>query len=88
MDHFRSDHHGGPCVGRCLTRRAALRAGAGLAATMVAVTEVARAAAANQDQTPAASPAAGGLPDLRGVTPLPLTGGRLAEFEAYAAAKL
>ena len=88
MDHFRSDHHGGPCVGRCLTRRAALRAGAGFAAATVAMTGVARASAANQDEAPVASPAAGGLPDLRGVTPLPLTGSRLAEFEAYAAAKL
>ena len=38
--------------------------------------------------TPVATPEAHIVPDLTGVTPLPLTGERLATFEAYVAAKL
>jgi CubicO group peptidase (beta-lactamase class C family) len=40
------------------------------------------------DATPVATPASATAPDLTGVTPLPLAGGRLATFEAYVATKL
>src|SRR5690606_17781802 len=44
--------------------------------------------AAAQDATPAPPTDSGTFPDLTGVQPLPLTGERLATFEAYVAAKL
>src|SRR5690349_1106479 len=73
---------------RRLSRRAVLRTGAaGLAATLVAA-GLARGGTAAQDATPSASPEAGVVPDLTEVTPLPLSGERLATFEAYIAAKL
>jgi hypothetical protein len=76
-----------------LSRRSTLRGlGAGLAAT--ALRSRPGAGFAAQDATPAAPPAtpsavqADSLPDLTGVSPRPLTGERLATFEAYVAAKL
>jgi CubicO group peptidase (beta-lactamase class C family) len=76
-----------------LSRRSTLRGlGAGLAAT--ALRSRPGAGFAAQDATPAAPRAtpsavqADSLPDLTGVSPRPLTGERLATFEAYVAAKL
>ena len=66
-----------------LTRRA-LIASAAVAPLLAAGPSAAEA----QAETSGATPQAGGLPDLTGVTPLPLTGERLAAFGAYVAAKL
>ncbi len=90
VDGFRRTCGGVSQAERCLSRRDALRAGAGLAAAAVAAVAagIAPVMAAAQATSLAATPEASALPDLTGVAPLPLTGGRLAEFEAYAAAKL
>lgn len=66
-----------------LSRRRALQA-AGIAATTVATVGFDQPATHAQDATPAAV----ALPDLTGVTPLPLTGERLATFESYIATSL
>lgn len=78
-----------------LSRRAALRTAVGLAGTTLLATGPARASSAAQAETPAAVPAtptapsgAAAFPDLSGTAPQPLTGERLATFEAYVAAKL
>lgn len=70
-------------VDRALPRRAVLRAAVGLSGAALLATGPGRAAA-SQDTTPAAS----AFPDLSRVAPLPLTGERLATFEAYIATKL
>ena len=80
---------------RRLSRRTALRAGAAsLAAATLVAADLARPTRA-QDATPEpppptadATPATESVPDLTGVAPLPLTGERLAAFEAYVAAML
>lgn len=70
---------------RRYSRRAALQAtAAGVAASAFVPGGAGLAPAAAQDATPAS----GDFPDLTGVAPLPLTGTRLATFEAYVAAKL
>jgi CubicO group peptidase (beta-lactamase class C family) len=76
-------------------RRAVLRAAVGLAGSTLVAAGLARATTAAQVETPPAAPATPGaasgaeaFPDLSGVAPLPLTGERLATFEAYIAAKL
>ena len=77
------------------SRRSTLRCvAAGLAVAALRSGPAARSTAA-QVETPTAGPPAtpgaapaGPLPDLTGVAPLPLTGERLATFEAYVAAKL
>jgi CubicO group peptidase (beta-lactamase class C family) len=74
-------------VDRRLSRRAALHAAVGLAASTWAA-GVLPASTSARDATPAASPEPGALPNLTGVMPLPLTGERLATFEAFIAAKL
>ena len=67
----------------------------GLAAAALRSGPAARFAAAQLEPpvelppaTPAATSQTQAVPDLTGVTPLPLTGERLATFEAYIAAKL
>ena len=78
------------------SRRSTLRClGAGLAAAALRSGPAMRFAAAQVETptagppaTPGAAAQAGPLPDLTGVAPLPLTGERLATFEAYVAAKL
>jgi CubicO group peptidase (beta-lactamase class C family) len=70
------------------SRRATLRATAGLATSALFAAGFTRKLAAAQETTPAATSDQGTLPDLTGVAPLPLTGERLATFEAYVAAKL
>lgn len=75
-----------------MTTRRTLLASAALAPLLSA--RVIRAMAqvesgeAAPEASPVATPANGATPDLTGVTPLPLTGSRLATFEAYVAAKL
>jgi CubicO group peptidase (beta-lactamase class C family) len=69
---------------RSLHRRSVLRAAVGLAGTALLTASSGRTVTAAQDATPAAA----ALPDLNGVAPLPLTGERLATFEAYIATKL
>jgi CubicO group peptidase (beta-lactamase class C family) len=89
MNPSRFGHHGGYPVNRLLSRRAALRAGAAsLAASALVTAGLGRRPTMAQDATPGASPPSGPVPDLSGVAPLPLTGERLATFEAYVAAKL
>jgi CubicO group peptidase (beta-lactamase class C family) len=66
-----------------------LRSGAaGLAASTLVSAGLKRGATAAQDAKAAASPEAGVIPDLAEVAPLPVTGERLATFEAFVAAKL
>ncbi|MEZ4563713.1 MAG: serine hydrolase domain-containing protein [Thermomicrobiales bacterium] len=65
------------------SRRHALRA-AGIAATAMATIGFEPGATRAQEATPAAA----ALPDLTGVTPLPLTGEHLATFESYVAGKV
>jgi CubicO group peptidase (beta-lactamase class C family) len=84
MDHCRCDRHG---ENRRFSRRATLRAAGMAAATMVTAGLTQKSTAA-QEATPAATAEESVLPDLTGVTPLPLTGERLATFEAFVAAKL
>ncbi|MFT4038146.1 MAG: serine hydrolase domain-containing protein [Thermomicrobiales bacterium] len=75
---MQTPHTGQPAT---FSRRRALQA-AGIAATTLAAGGLGRDAARAQEATPAA------LPDLTGVTPLPLAGELLAEFEGYIATKL
>ena len=89
MNQSRFGHHGGYQVNRRVSRRAALRTGAaGLAASALLAAGFGWRPTAAQDATPGASPPSGPMPDLSGVAPLPLTGERLAAFEAYTAATL
>jgi CubicO group peptidase (beta-lactamase class C family) len=73
------------------TRRAVL-ASAALAPLLAASLRAAQAQVESPGEappaTPVATPPASALPDLTGVTPLPLTGERLAAFEAYIATTL
>ena len=77
---------------RVMPTRRTLLASAALAPLLTAGPRVADAQVETQGEAPAeapiATPQASALPDLTGVTPLPLTGERLAAFEAYVAAKL
>ncbi|MCA9880030.1 MAG: beta-lactamase family protein [Thermomicrobiales bacterium] len=77
MDDSRSGQHA------AFSRRRALQA-AGLAAATLATVGFNQTSTAAQEATPAAD----ALPDLTGVTPLPLTGERLATFESYIAAQI
>jgi len=74
-----------------LTRRALL-ASAALSPLLVSGQAATRAQVETPGEdmaaTPVATPQAQAVADLTGVTPLPLTGERLATFEAYVAAKL
>lgn len=70
-------------VDRRFSRRSTLRAG-GIAALALATRGRNQAVTLAQEATPPA----GGVSDLTGVAPLPLTGERLATYEAYLAAKL
>ena len=74
-----------------LTRRALL-ASAAVSPLLVAGQAASRAQVETPGEdavaTPAATPQDQAVADLTGVTPLPLTGERLATFEAYVAAKL
>lgn len=70
------------------SRRTALQATAGMVATVLASPGFGPTMAAAQDATPAPPAGPDTFPDLTGVQPLPLTGVRLATFEAYVAAKL
>ncbi len=89
MKKSRSDHDGVYPGNRGVSRRTALRAGAsGLAISALTAAGVGRLPAAAQDATPASSLPSEAMPDLTGVAPLPLTGERLATFEAYVAARL
>jgi CubicO group peptidase (beta-lactamase class C family) len=89
MNTNRYERHGKPSSGRRISRRAALRAGAaGLTISALTAAGLGRLPATAQEATPDASPASGTMPDLTGVTPLSLTGERLATFEAYVAATL
>jgi CubicO group peptidase (beta-lactamase class C family) len=92
MNRRRSPRHAEP---RRVSRRAALQAGAGLglaasagAVTVPGLAGKASAQGAARAATPAAAAGADALPDLRAVAPLPLTGARLATFEAEVAAML
>lgn len=67
---------------RRLSRRATLRA-AGIGATAIVTAGLLEKPAAAQDATPAATPQTSGPPDLADAAPLPLTGERRAQFEAY-----
>src|SRR5687767_8284314 len=73
------------------TRRALL-ASAALAPLLTAGLRVTEAQVQTPGEvpagTPVATPEASALPDLTGVTPLPLTGERLATFAAYVATTL
>lgn len=71
-----------------LTRRATLRAAVGLASATMVSTGFFGGPTAAQEATTAATPAVGGIPDLTGVAPLPLTGERLATFAAFVSATL
>jgi len=72
-----------------VSRRTALRAGAaGLTAFALAAAGFGQHSTTAQDATPDAPPPSDTMPDLTAVAPLPLTGERLATFEAYIAAKL
>ena len=77
MDAPRSRQHA------AVSRRRALQV-AGIAATAIAAIGVSQKAMSAQEATPATS----ALPDLTGVTPLPLTGEILATFESYIATAL
>ncbi len=91
MENFRSDHDGVYPGNRRVSRRTALRAGAaGLTTSALVAAGFGRSSTAAEDATttPTASPTSGTMPDLTGVAPLPLTGERLAAFEAYVATKL
>lgn len=70
------------------SRRTALQATIPAMAAAFVTPGLGPAVAAAQDATPAPPPDSGTFPDLTGVQPLPLTGERLATFEAYVAAKL
>jgi CubicO group peptidase (beta-lactamase class C family) len=85
MDRCRCNRHGD---NQRFSRRATLRATAGVAASTLLAAGFTQKLAAAQDATPAATSDQGALPDLTGVAPLPLTGERLATFEAYVATKL
>src|SRR5690349_9131514 len=82
--------------GRPRSRRSTLRClGVGLAAAALSPAGRSAWTAAAQLETPAAEPPAtpvvppaNPIPNLTGVAPLPLTGARLAAFEAYVAAQL
>ncbi|MDQ3411891.1 MAG: beta-lactamase family protein [Chloroflexota bacterium] len=87
MDTCRCDRHGAPPAGRRVSRRSTLLA-AGIAAANIVTTSFAQKRASAQAATPAATPQPSDLPDLTGVTPLPLNGERLAAFEAYIKAKV
>lgn len=87
MDTCRCDRHGEPPAGRRVSRRATLQV-AGIAAASIVTASFAQKRASGQVATPAALPQPSDLPDLTGITPLPLTGERLAAFEAYIAAKV
>ena len=67
-----------------LPRRAVLRAALGLTGASLLAAGCGRASSAAQDTTSTAAD----IPDLSEVAPLPLTGKRLAAFEAYIATKL
>ena len=73
---------------RRFSRRATLQAAAGMIASALVTAGFVQRPIAAQEATPAVTPQAQALADLTGVTPLPLTGERLATFEAYVAAKL
>jgi CubicO group peptidase (beta-lactamase class C family) len=89
MNHLHRDRWLGLLEDRRDSRRAVLRAGgAALAASALSAAGLAWTAPAAHRAAQAATPQAGEMPDLAGVTPLPLTGERLATFEAYVAAKL
>jgi CubicO group peptidase (beta-lactamase class C family) len=85
MDRCRCNRHSDNPL---FSRRATLRATAGVAASALLAAGFTQKLAAAQETTPAATADQGGPPDLTGVAPLPLTGERLATFEAYVAAKL
>jgi len=89
METYRSDHDGAYLGARRISRRAAVRAGvAGLTTSALVAADFGRRSTAAQDATPAASPSSDTMRDLTGVAPLPLTGARLATFEAYVATML
>jgi CubicO group peptidase (beta-lactamase class C family) len=89
MEKLRSDHDGVYPGNRRVSRRTALQAGAaGLTASALVAAGFGRRPTSAQEATPGASPTSGTMPDLTGVAPLPLTGERLAAFEAYVATKL
>jgi len=89
MKKVRSDHDGVYPGNRRVSRRTALRAGAaGLTISALAAAGFGRQPTAAQEATPASSSPSDAMPDLTGIAPLPLTGERLATFEAYIAAKL
>ena len=85
----RSDHDHGDTGDRRIARRTVLRAGAsGLAISALAATIVGRRPAGAQEATPVLTQVGDTMPDLTGVAPLPLTGERLATFEAWIAARI
>ena len=88
MKNIRADHDDVYLGSRRVSRRTALRAGAAGLTISALAAGFGRQPTAAQDATPASSPPSDAMPDLTGVAPLPLTGERLATFEAYIAAKL
>ncbi|MDQ3694779.1 MAG: beta-lactamase family protein [Chloroflexota bacterium] len=87
MGTCRCDRRGERPVGRRVSRRATLQA-AGIAAASIVTMSFAQNRSLAQTAPPAATTQPSDLPNLTGVTPLPLTGERLAAFEAYVTAKL
>jgi CubicO group peptidase (beta-lactamase class C family) len=88
MKKSQANHDDGNLGSRRVSRRTALRAGAaGLTISALAAGS-GRQSTLAQDATPGASPSSEVMQDLTGVAPLPLTGERLATFEAYVVAKL
>ena len=85
MDHRPCRCRGGPDR---FSRRSALRAAAGMTASALVTAGAVQATTAAQEATPGATPDQSAFPDLTGVAALPLTGERLATFEAYVATKL
>jgi CubicO group peptidase (beta-lactamase class C family) len=84
----RNDNERDGLLPRILSRRAALRAAAGAVVATTVASGFAQKRVLAQDATPPATPQPGEIPDLTGVTPRPLTGDRLADFEAYVASGL
>ncbi|HEU5434146.1 MAG TPA: serine hydrolase domain-containing protein, partial [Thermomicrobiales bacterium] len=70
------------------TRRVLLRAAAAAPLLAGGRRAAAQAESPTAPATPMVPPPASPIPDLTGVAPLPVTGARLATFEAYVAAKL
>lgn len=85
MDDRWSAREGQMVLRNRLTRRNALKASAaGVVATLLATNRNPLLSRA-QDATPVASPDPDAFPDLSGVSPLPLTGDRLAAFQEFIA---